>query len=542
MSGESREPRAPGAPSRPPAAPPERRTASGLPVKPLYSGPGDDARLGRPGEFPFLRGVYPTMYLGRPWTMRQYAGFSTAKETNARFRFLLAAGQTGLSTAFDLPTQMGFDPDDPVATWEVGKVGVSVACLDDALELFDGIPLDRVSTSMTINATAAILLALYVAVGRRQGVREATLSGTIQNDILKEYAARGTFRFPPQPSLRLITDVFEDASDRLPQFNTVSVSGYHIREAGATAPQELAFTIADGLEYVRAAVARGLDVDRFAPRMSFFFNAHNDFFEEIAKFRAARRLWATEMKARFAPKDARSLMCRFHVQTAGSTLTADQHENNAVRVTLQALAAVLGGTQSLHTNGRDEALSLPSEASALLALRTQQIIAEESGVTATADPLGGSPFVEDLTDRVEAEARALLAEIDRLGGAAKAIEAGFYQREIHRSAYRAQREIEQGTRIVVGVNKYRVDEAPAEPAFRTDDGASEARAARVREVRSRRPHGAFDDAMSRLDRAARGSENLFPRILEAVEAQATLGEICARLERVFGRHREAAVL
>jgi methylmalonyl-CoA mutase, N-terminal domain len=524
------------------AATPEKTTTSGIPIDPLYGGVETARRLGLPGEYPYLRGVYPTMYLGRPWTMRQYAGFSTAKETNARFRFLLDAGQTGLSTAFDLPTQMGFDPDDPVAEYETGKVGVSIACLDDMLELFDGIPLDKVSTSMTINATAIVLLALYVAVGKRQGVPEKDLSGTIQNDILKEYAARGTFRFPPRPSLRLITDVFEHASTALPQFNTVSVSGYHIREAGSTATQELGFTIANGLEYVRAAVERGLDVDAFAPRISFFFNAHNDLFEEVAKFRAARRLWATEMKARFSPKDQKSLLCRFHTQTAGSTLTADQFENNAVRVALQALAAVLGGTQSLHTNGRDEALSLPTEASALLALRTQQIIAEESGVVRTVDPLGGAPFVEALTDEVERAASALVAEIDALGGATKAIEAGFYQREIHRSAYRAQREIESGERVVVGVNKYRTDAEAAPPIFRTNDEASRARAEAMRALRSRRPASAAADALDALGRAAENGSNLFPPVLRCVEAHVTLGEICTRLEKTFGRHREGAHL
>ncbi len=430
------------------------------------------------------------MYLGRPWTMRQYAGFSTARATNARFRYLLEAGQTGLSTAFDLPTQMGYDPDDPLAEAEVGKVGVSIATLDDMLELFDGIPLDRVSTSMTINATAMILLALYVAVGRRQGVSEAALSGTIQNDILKEYAARGTYRFPPAPSLRLITDVFEHAAVSLPQFNTVSVSGYHIREAGATAPQELAFTISNGLAYVEAATKRGLPVDRVAPRMSFFFNAQSDFFEEIAKFRAARRMWATLLTERFAPKDPRSLMLRFHTQTAGSTLTADQFENNAVRVTLQALSAVLGGTQSLHTNARDEALGLPSEGAALLALRTQQVIAEESGVANVIDPLGGAPFVEALTDQVETEARRIVAEVDRLGGAVAAIEAGYYQREIHRSALRAQRDFEAGRRIVVGVNKHRIEEKPPASVFRvSDDRARRRPSACGASARGGRPRG-----------------------------------------------------
>ncbi len=518
-----------------------RTTISGLPIEPLYAGVGDVDRLGLPGDFPFLRGIHPTMYLGRPWTMRQYAGFSTARETNSRFRYLLGAGQTGLSTAFDLPTQIGYDPDHALADGEVGKVGVSIACLDDMLELLDQIPLGKVSTSMTINATAMVLLALYVAVSKRQGVASKDLSGTIQNDILKEYAARGTFRFPPKPSLRIITDIFEYASEHLPQFNTVSVSGYHIREAGSTAPQELAFTIANGLEYVRVATERGLGVDTFAPRISFFFNAHSDFFEEIAKFRAARRLWATLLRERFGAKDKRSLALRFHTQTAGSTLTADQFENNTVRVTLQALSAVLGGTQSLHTNSRDEALSLPSEASALLALRTQQIIADESGVTSVVDPLGGAPFIEALTDQVEARARELIAEIDRLGGAAAAIEAGYYQREIHRAAWQMQRAIESGSRVVVGVNKYRVDAPAAEATFRVSDEVQRAQTERVRAVRARRQAGVATDALASLVRAANGRENLFPRVLHCVESDVTLGEICTALEGVFGRYREVPV-
>jgi methylmalonyl-CoA mutase N-terminal domain/subunit len=518
-----------------------RSTLSGLPLEAVYTRPVDVPGLGLPGEFPYLRGIHPTMYLGKPWTMRQYAGFSTARATNERFRYLLAAGQTGLSTAFDLPTQMGYDPDDSLAEAEVGKVGVSIATLDDMLELFDGIPLDRVSTSMTINATAIVLLSLYVAVGRRHGVSEKALSGTIQNDILKEYAARGTYRFPPKPSLRIITDILEHASEQLPQFNTISVSGYHIREAGSTAPQELAFTIGNGLEYVRAAVARGLAVDRVAPRISFFFNAQSDLFEEVAKFRAARRLWATLLEERFAPEDPRSLMLRFHTQTAGSSLTADQFENNAVRVTLQALAAVLGGTQSLHTNARDEALALPSEGSALLALRTQQIIAEESGVANVIDPLGGSPLIESLTDQVEAEARKLIAEIDRLGGATAAIEAGFYQREIHRSALKAQRDFEAGRRVVVGVNKYRIDEKAPSGTFRVPDDVAVAQIERVKAVRSRRDRGRAGEARDRLARAAAGSENLFPAVLSCVEAEVTIGEICETLQASFGQYREVPV-
>jgi methylmalonyl-CoA mutase, N-terminal domain len=524
-----------------PAKPAPRTTLSGLPLEPVYARAVDVAGLGLPGEFPYLRGIHPTMYLGKPWTMRQYAGFSTARATNERFRYLLAAGQTGLSTAFDLPTQMGYDPDHPLAEAEVGKVGVSIATLDDMLELFDGIPLDRVSTSMTINATAIILLALYVAVGKRQGVAEQALSGTIQNDILKEYAARGTYRFPPKPSLRLITDIFEHASEHLPQFNTVSVSGYHIREAGATAPQELAFTIANGLEYVRAAAARGLGVDRIAPRISFFFNAQSDFFEEIAKFRAARRMWATMLAERFSPKDPRSTMLRFHTQTAGSSLTADQFENNAVRVALQALAAVLGGTQSLHTNARDEALGLPSETSALLALRTQQIIAEESGVASVIDPLGGAPFVESLTGLVEAEARKIVAEIDRLGGATAAIEAGYYQREIHRSAVKAQKDFESGRRVVVGVNKYRVDEKPPQGTFRVSEQVRAAQLERVLAVRGRRNRTRADEARSGLERASREGGNLFPKVLACVEGDVTIGEICGTLEASFGKYREVPV-
>ena len=518
-----------------------KSTPSGLSLDPVYAWKGQSEHLGLPGDAPYLRGIHPTMYLGRPWTIRQYAGFSTAKATNERFRYLLKNGQTGLSTAFDLPTQMGFDPDDPLADGEVGKVGVSVASIDDMMELFDGIPLGSVSTSMTINATAMVLLALYVAVGRRQGVSEKDLSGTIQNDILKEYAARGTYRFPPNPSLRLITDIFEVAAERLPQFNTVSVSGYHMREAGCTAVQELAFTIANGLAYVQAAVDRGLPVDRFAPRISFFFNAHNDFFEEIAKFRAARRLWATLVKSRFAPSDKKSLMLRFHTQTAGSTLTADQPENNAVRVTIQALAAVLGGTQSLHTNSKDEALSLPSADAARLALRTQQILMDESGVTSVVDPLGGAPFIESLTDSLEKAALALIVEIDRIGGAAKAIEAGFYQREIHRAAYASQKSVEDGSRVVVGVNRYRVDNEVPFDVLGIDDAIRDRQIERIREIRSSRAAGEANDSLSQLDDAATSTKNLFPAVLRCVEASVTIGEICTCLERTFGRWRERSV-
>ncbi len=521
---------------------PPRVTSSGIPIEVVYGETGEDPKVGLPGEFPFTRGIHPTMYRERPWTMRQYAGFSTAQETNRRFRMLLAAGQTGLSTAFDLPTQVGYDPDHPLAQAEVGRVGVSIACLDDALELFEGIPLDKVSTSMTINATAMILLAMYVAVGRRQGVRIQDLTGTIQNDILKEYAARGTYRFPPRPSLRLITDIFAWGTEHLPKFNPISISGYHIREAGSTAAQEVGFTLANGIAYVAAAKAAGLDVDRFAARLSFFFNSHNHFFEEIAKFRAARQLWAGIMRDRFGAKDPKSWVLRFHTQTAGSTLTSQQPENNAVRVTLQALAAVLGGTQSLHTNSKDEALSLPSEGAARLALRTQQIIALESGVTDTVDPLGGSPFVETLTEQVADRARRYIDEIDRMGGAAAAIERGYVQREIMRSAYEYQRAVESGSALVVGVNRFEDSEEGAPEIFRVSGSVADARAEAIVRMRSGRSPGLTNESLGRIVRAAQGFENLFPPVLAAVEANVTVGEICHALEGVFGKHREVPVL
>ena len=543
-------------PSLPPAAAAgdERATGSGLPVAPLYlpeSGEAARARqaaLGFPGSYPFTRGPYASMYRGRPWTMRQYSGFSTAAETNARFRYLLAQGQMGISVAFDLPTQMGHDPDAPLSAGEVGKVGVSIATLGDFQGLMEGIPLDRVSVSMTINATAPILLAMLVAVAREQGVAPAALRGTLQNDLLKEYIARGTYRFPPAASLRLVTDVIAWSHAELPRFNPISISGYHMREAGCTAPQELAFTLADGLEYVKHAVARGLSVDEFAARLSFFFNAHNDLFEEVAKFRAARRLWAALLKERFGASRPEALRLRFHTQTAGSTLTSRQPDVNVVRVTLQALAAVLGGTQSLHTNSRDEALGLPTEESALLALRTQQVLAEESGVTATIDPLGGAPFVEALTDRLEAEARALLAEIDRRGGALAAVEQGWQQGQIHRAAYADSQAVEHGRRRIVGVNCFTLDDERPPPTQRLDAALGERRAEEVRAWRARREASrsgreAWGAALAQLGAdAADARSNLMPAILRCVESGATVGEICGRLEQVFGSYRPKAVI
>jgi methylmalonyl-CoA mutase, N-terminal domain len=519
-------------------------TTSEIPVADVYT-PADVAGmdpardLGLPGEYPFTRGVQPTMYRSRFWTMRQYAGFATATETNERFRYLLEQGQTGLSVAFDLPTQMGYDSDAPEAEGEVGRVGVPVASLADMETLVAGIPLGRVSTSMTINATAPILLALYVAAAERQGVARADVSGTTQNDILKEYIARGTWIYPPRASMRLVTDVFEFASAELPKWNTISISGYHMREAGATAAQELAFTLADGIAYVEAAVSRGLAVDEFAPRLSFFFAAWSELFEEVAKFRAARRMWARIMKDRFGAQNARSMMCRFHTQTAGSSLTAQAIDNNVVRTTLQALAAVLGGTQSLHTNSRDEALALPTVESARLALRTQQIIAHEAGVTETPDPLAGSWFVESLTDDLEAAATAYLAEIDAIGGTLAAIEGGFQQRQIQESAYRVQREIERGDRVVVGVNRFRDEESAVRPPLLRIDPESERRqVAGLQKVRAGRDPRAWESAMRRLEDEAGGDSNLMPPIIEAVAAYATVGEIADSLRSAWGVHRE----
>jgi methylmalonyl-CoA mutase N-terminal domain/subunit len=530
------------------AASAERReafvTTSEIPVEDVYTQADvadldPDRDLGLPGEYPFTRGVQATMYRSRFWTMRQYAGFATAAETNERFRYLLEQGQTGLSVAFDLPTQMGYDSDAPEAEGEVGRVGVPVSSLADMETLFAGIPLGDVSTSMTINATAPILLALYVAAAEKQGVARSRVSGTTQNDILKEYVARGTWIYPPRASMRLVTDVFEFASRELPRWNTISISGYHMREAGATAAQELAFTLADGIAYVEAAVGRGLAVDDFAPRLSFFFAAWSELFEEVAKFRAARRMWARIMKERFGATNPKSMMCRFHTQTAGSSLTAQSIDNNVVRTTLQALAAVLGGTQSLHTNSRDEALALPTVESARLALRTQQIIAHEAGVTETPDPLAGSWFVESLTDELEAAATAYLDEIDAMGGTLAAIEGGFQQRQIQESAYRVQREIERGDRIVVGVNRFRDDESGTRPALLRIDPEGERRQVEsLRQVRAGRDAAAWEAAMRRLEDEARGDANLLPSIIEAVAVYATVGEIADRLRSVWGVHRE----
>jgi methylmalonyl-CoA mutase, N-terminal domain len=495
-----------------------------------------------PGQFPFTRGIQPTMYRGRLWTMRQYAGFGTAAESNRRYHYLLSQRVSGLSVAFDLPTQMGYDSDHPLAQGEVGRVGVAIDSLADMEELFAGIPLATVSTSMTINATAIILLALYVAVGRRQNVPPASLSGTIQNDILKEYVARGTYIYPPRASLRIVTDIFEYCDRELPNWNTISISGYHIREAGSTAVQEVAFTLANAIAYVQAALDAGLDVDRLGQRLSFFFNAHNDFFEEIAKYRAARRLWAHVMRDRFGAANPRAQQLRFHTQTAGSTLTAQQPDNNIVRVALQALAAVLGGTQSLHCNGRDEALALPTEESARIALRTQQIIASESGVANTVDPAGGSIEIEAQTDRIERDARALIERIDGLGGTLAAIEAGFIQREIQDAAYRAQQEIDAGARVVVGVNRYAIDGGePSIETLRIDPDIEARQVERVGRIRSSRDQTHWRSALDAVGTAARGRDNLVPPILAAVEAQATVGEIADAMRAVFGEHREADV-
>jgi methylmalonyl-CoA mutase, N-terminal domain len=496
-------------------------------------------RVGFPGEFPYTRGVQPTMYRGRLWTMRQYAGFGSAAETNRRYRYLLEQGQTGLSVAFDLPTQMGYDADHAMAKSDVGKVGVSISSVQDMEDLFAGIPLDRVSTSMTINATASILLCLYVAVAEKQGIPVDRLSGTVQNDILKEYIARGTYIYPPAPSMRLITDMFAYCKDRVPRWNTISISGYHIREAGCTAAQEVGFTLANAIAYVSAARAAGLGVDEFAPQLSFFFNAHNHLLEEVAKFRAARRLWARIMTERFGARDPRSCMLRFHSQTAGSMLTAQQPENNIVRVAIQALAAILGGCQSLHTNSMDEALALPTERAVRIALRTQQVLAHESGVADTADPLGGSYAVEALTRRIEEEAETYIAKIDGLGGSVSAI--SFMQREIQESAYRYQQDVESKARVVVGVNEFVMDEPPPSGLFRVDPAVGKAMAERLERLRRTRDAGDAARALEAVDRAARGSDNLIPIILDAVRAQVTLGEICDALRGVFGVHQPSVV-
>ena len=528
---------------RAPERQPSFETTGRMPIEPIYT--QDDleswdpvTQLGFPGEFPFTRGIQPTMYRGRFWTMRQYAGFGTAEESNQRYRYLLAQGQTGLSVAFDLPTQIGYDSDDPMAAGEVGKVGVAIDSIEDMLTLFDGIPLDQVTTSMTINATAAILLALYVAVGKHQGVPPEKLGGTVQNDILKEYIARGTYIYPPKPSMRLITDIFAYCKDNVPQWNTISISGYHMREAGCTAAQEIGFTLANGIAYVEAAIGAGLDVDEFAGRLSFFFACHNNFLEEVAKFRAARRLWAHIMRDRFEAKNPRSQMLRFHTQTGGATLTAQQPENNIVRTTVQALAAVLGGTQSLHTNSMDEALALPTEKAVQIALRTQQILAYESGVADVIDPLGGSYFVEDLTNRLEAEAREYIKTIDSMGGALAAIEKGFQQKEIQEAAYRYQMQVENKERIIVGVNEFVVAEEEHPEILRVDPAIGQRQVEKLRRLRATRDNAAVERMLDRIEQAARGTENLVPIMVEAVENRVTLGEISHRLRKVWGEQRE----
>ncbi|RMH00381.1 MAG: methylmalonyl-CoA mutase [Chloroflexi bacterium] len=525
---------------------PERRphfeTTSGIPIDPIYipqdPDPDYNEKLGFPGEYPYTRGVQPTMYRGRLWTMRQYAGFGTAAESNARYKYLLSQGQTGLSIAFDLPTQIGYDADHPMAMGEVGKVGVSVPSLTDMAILLDGIPLDKVSISMTINAPAAILLAMVIAIAKRQGVPLNQLRGTIQNDILKEYIARGTYIFPPRPSMRLITDVFEFCSREVPRWNTISISGYHIREAGSTAVQEIAFTLANGITYVQAAIDAGLDVDQFARQLSFFFNAHNNFLEEIAKFRAARRIWAHIMRERFGAKNPASWRLRFHTQTAGSTLTAQQPENNVVRVALQALAAVLGGTQSLHTNGRDEALALPTAESARIALRTQQIIAYESGVADTIDPLAGSYYIEYLTDELEKRALAYIETIDQMGGMLNAIESGYVQSEIQEAAYRFQQAVEQGEEIIVGVNQFtEEDDEPGIEIMRIDPAIEEAQRQHLATLRANRDNSKVAELRTQLAQVAQTDENLMPLLITCVENDVTLGEICATLRDIWGEYR-----
>ncbi len=530
---------------------PERRkefiNTSKIPIKRLYTPLDSDeekylSQIGFPGSYPFTRGVQPTMYRGRHWTMRQYAGFASAGESNRRYKFLLEQGQTGLSVAFDLPTQIGYDSDHEMAMGEVGKVGVAIDSLKDVETLFDGIPLDQVSTSMTINAPAAILMAMYIAVAEKQGIDLKDLRGTIQNDILKEYSSRGTYIFPPKPSMRIVTDIFAYCSQNVPQWNTISISGYHIREAGSTAVQEVAFTLANGIAYVGAALQAGLPVDSFGPRLSFFFNAHLDFFEEVAKYRAARRLWAKIMKERFGAKDPRSLMIRFHTQTAGCTLTAQQPVNNVVRVAFQALAAVLGGTQSLHTNSMDEALCLPSEKAVQIALRTQQLIAHETGVVDTVDPLGGSYYLESLTDEIFERAQEYIRKIDEMGGAAAAIEKGYVQREIQDSAYRYQREIESLERVVVGLNRFQVDEEKPSNLLRVDPAVRIAQIDNLKRLKAERDNERVQGTLAVLRKVAEGEGNLMAPILDAVKAYATLGEICDSLRSVFGEYQQIKTL
>ena len=526
---------------------PDTETPSHIPVKPLYT-PADrkgsdyEAEVGYPGEYPFTRGVQATMYRGRLWTMRQYAGMGDAEESNKRYKYLLANGTTGLSVAFDLPTQIGMDSDHALAAGEVGKVGVAIDSIEDMERLFSGIDLTKISTSMTINATASILLALYVAVARRQGADIRKLSGTVQNDILKEYIARGTYIYPPKQALRVITDMFAWTRDHVPEWNSISISGYHMREAGSTAVQEVAFTLGNGMTYVEAAIAAGLDVDKFAPRLSFFFNAHNNFLEEVAKFRAARRMWARIMREHFKAKNPKSWMLRVHTQTAGSTLTAQQPENNIVRTALQALAAVLGGTQSLHTNSYDEALALPTEQAARIALRTQQIIAYESGVAHTIDPLAGSYFIESLTDEIEKRAAEYLGKIEVMGGMLRAIERGFVQREIQNAAFEAQQAVDCGEAIVVGVNRFEVEEGKTIPIQKIDPALEPKQIERVRALRARRNAQPCTAALQAVEDAARTGENLMPKIIAAVEAFATVGEISDAMRRVFGEYKETVVI
>ncbi len=522
-------------------------TPSGLPLERVYTeeslrGGDPEDVLGYPGEFPYTRGIYPSMYRGRLWTMRQYAGFGSAAESNERYRYLLSKGQSGLSVAFDLPTQIGMDSDHPLALGEVGKVGVAIDSLQDTETLFEGIPLEKVSTSMTINSTAAILLSLYVAVAKKQGANLAKLSGTVQNDILKEYIARGTYIYPVRPAMRIVTDIFAWCRDALPKWNTISISGYHIREAGSTAVQEVAFTLADAIAYVQAALDAGLDIDDFAPQLSFFFNAHNDLLEEIAKYRAARRLWARLMRERFQARDARSLLLRFHAQTAGSSLTAQQPENNIVRVAIQALAAVLGGCQSLHTNSMDEALALPTEDAALIALRTQQVIAHETGVANTIDPVAGSYAIEHLTNEIEAGALAYIEKIDSLGGMLRAIESGFVQTEIQKAAYAYQRAVEKKEQVVVGVNDFIAEEERGVATLRIDPQVEREQVQRLQALRARRDTHKTQAAIAELERRAATNENLMPAILGAVEAYATVGEISDALRRTFGEYQESVVI
>jgi methylmalonyl-CoA mutase N-terminal domain/subunit len=525
----------------------EFSTVSFTPVKPLYI-PNDAEgekyldKSGFPGEYPYTRGIQPTMYRGRLWTMRQYAGFGTAKESNQRYRYLLEQGTSGLSVAFDLPTQIGYDSDDPLSYGEVGKVGVAIDTLADMEILFDKIPMDKISTSMTINASASVLLAMYIAVAEKHGVSNDKISGTIQNDLLKEYIARGTYIFPPVPSMRIITNIFEYCAREIPKWNTISISGYHIREAGSTAAQEVGFTLANGIAYVEAAVKAGLDIDDFAGQLSFFFNSHNDLLEEVAKFRAARRLWARIVKERFKAKKPKSMMLRFHTQTAGSTLTAQQVDNNIVRVTVQTLAAVLGGTQSLHTNSKDEALALPTENSVRTALRTQQIIAYESGVANTVDPLAGSYYIESMTDRIEMEAEDYINRIDAMGGMIRAIEDGYVQKEIQRAAYEFEKQLESGKRTVVGVNKFRVEEDEEPELLKIDTKVQEDQINFLHKIKDQRDYSKTEESLKKLKKAAEGDDNLMPFIIGAVKTYASVGEICNTLRSVFGEYREHIII